>query len=382
MKKYILFILVLLSIFVLSSNKMKCIDYSTIELAKDAKSACLIEAKTSTILYAKNENERLAPASMTKVMSLIIIMEKIDKGEIQYSDVVTTPKEASSLGGSQIYLSENEEMTVEDLIKSMCIASANDATMSLAIYIGGSMDNFVNMMNDKVTSLNLKNTNFVNPYGFDDPNHYTSSLDMAIMSSYLINNYPKVLEYTKTYESYVREDSQKRFWLVNTNKLVKFLDGCDGLKTGYTSKSGYCLSATIKRNNNRFIAVAMGCSTSKIRNSEITNMLNYASNNYETITIVKKGQIMKKIRDINLYPNNFTLFSRNSIFITKKKNEQVKDIRYEEDFDYKNNIYKLKVFYNNELITILDLEPNKDVKEATILELMLVVFKEIFLITK
>ena len=209
---------------------------------------------------------------------------------IKLNDLVTTPKEASSLGGSQIYLCEGEQMSVHDLLKAMCIASANDASMSLAYYIGGNEKNFVNMMNNKVKELGLNNTNFVTPYGFDDENHYSSCYDMAIMASYLINNYPKILEYTSLYEDYVREDTEKRFWLVNTNKLVKFIDGVDGLKTGWTNNSGYCLTATISKNNERFIVVNMGNSSPSTRNKEVSELLQYAINNYETETIVSKDE--------------------------------------------------------------------------------------------
>ena len=295
---------ILLTICSFKLNAYENID-DNFSFSKDAKSSILIEGKTNTVLYSKNEHQRLAPASMTKIMTMLLVMENLKNNVISLQDMVTTPKVAAELGGSQIYLSEGEKMSVNDLLKSMCIASANDAALSLAYYIGGNEKNFVKKMNDKVKEMGLQNTNFITPYGFDDPNHYSSCYDMAIISSYLINNYPDILEYTSIYEDYVREDTEKRFWLVNTNKLVKFTEGVDGLKTGWTSNSGYCLTATISKNNERFIVVNMGNSSPTIRNKEVNELLQYAINNYEAIKIVDKNEVIRLL----LY---FLLLGKNS----------------------------------------------------------------------
>lgn len=347
-------------------------------LIVDAKSGCLIESKTNTIIYSKNENERLAPASMTKIMTMLLVMEKIDNKEISYNDVVTTPKIASDLGGSQIYLSEGEKMSVNDLLKSMCIASANDAALSLAVYVAGNEAGFVQMMNNKVQELGLNNTHFVNPYGFDNDNHYSSSYDMACIANYLITNHPDILNYTSVYEDYVREDTEKRFWLVNTNKLVKFLEGCDGLKTGWTNNSGYCLTATISKNNERFIAVTMGNSSPSIRNSEVTSLLQYGINNYETKTILSKDQIIKEINDVSITPKHIVLKPNKDVIIIKKKNEQLKNIELSSSIDLDNKSY-VDVYYDNKLYSRVYLETNVNVKKTSIWDLFLEIIKQLFL---
>lgn len=348
----------------------------------DSKSGCLIECTTRKLIYSKNEHERLAPASMTKIMTMILVMEKLYNNAINYNDMVTTPKEAAGLGGSQIYLSEGEQMSVHDLLKAMCIASANDAAMSLAIFVGGSEKNFVNMMNEKAKELLLNNTNFVNPYGFDDPNHYSSSYDMAIMASHLINNYPKILDYTSIYEDYVREDTEKRFWLVNTNKLIRFLEGVDGLKTGWTNNSGYCLTATIQKNNERFIAVSMGNSSPTIRNKEITELLQYGINNYETKKIICKDEIIREINDMSYHPNKIIFKTNKDVVILKNKNEKLKDIKITEKIDFENNEFYIDVYYDDKLYDRVFLISEEKIEKASIWELFIEVIKELFLSTK
>lgn len=377
-------LLIIILIFVINLNVSNALaiendNQELLEFCDDSKSSILIECKTNTVLYKKNENEKLAPASMTKIMTMLLVMEKIDANLINYNDLVTTPKEASNLGGSQIYLSEGEKMTVHDLLKAMCIASANDAAMSLACYIGGNEKNFVNMMNNKVKELGLVNTNFVNPYGFDDPNHYSSSYDMAIIASHLINNYPKILEYTSIYEDYVREDTEKRFWLVNTNKLVKFVDGVDGLKTGWTNNSGYCLTATISKNNERFIAVNMGNSSPTIRNKEITELLQYGLNTFETKILLSKGDIVKEIDDISKTPKNIILKASSDVIILKRKDEKTKNFELREYIDLENNNCYVDVYYDNLLYSRVKLISDDDIQNANIFKLILEVLKSILL---
>ena len=381
-KKIFFFLLLILTIFCLTSVDTKAVEIVQLDFSKDAKSSCLIDAKTNTVIFEKNKDEKLAPASMTKVMTMIIVMENISKNKLNYNDMVTTPKEAAELGGSQIYLSTGEQMSVNDLLKSMCIASANDAALTLAIHIGGTEKNFVKMMNETALLLNLKNTHFVNAYGFDDPDHYTSSYDMAIMASHLINNYPEILNYTSIYEDYVREDTEKRFWLVNTNKLVKFMNGVDGLKTGWTEDSGYCLTATISKNNERFIAVSMGNSTPAIRNQEVTELLNYAVNNYHTTFLYKKGDIIKEIKDKQYHPNYISLQLEKDVVILKNKTNALENFYYKEHINILNNESYIDVYYNNEFYSRVNLITINKVHKATLWELFLDILKELFLITK
>lgn len=216
MKKIIIFMLGLILPF---SIKAATTVSSEINLAQNAKSAILIEQSTGEVLFEKNSYEKIAPASMTKMMSLLLIMEKINDGKIKLGDVVTVSKNASSMGGSQILLEENEKMTVDDLIKGIAIASGNDAVVALAEYVAGTEENFVKMMNSKAKELDLTDTNFKNCHGLDAANHYSSAHDMSVIAKELLN-YEDILNYTSVYETYLREDTDRKIWLVNTNKHV------------------------------------------------------------------------------------------------------------------------------------------------------------------
>ncbi|WP_376766322.1 D-alanyl-D-alanine carboxypeptidase family protein [Thermoactinomyces mirandus] len=265
------------------------------DLAPEAVSAVLLDAGTGKILFEKNSHQALPPASITKVMTMLLVMEAIDRGKISWSDPVTISEHAASMGGSQIFLEQGERMTVHDLFKAMAVSSANDAAVALAEYLGGTEQNFVRMMNDKARELGLKNTHFQNANGLPAPDHYTSAYDIAVMSRELLS-YPKVTNYTGLYEDYLRKNTKKPFWLVNTNKLIRFYPGMDGLKTGYTSEAKYCLAATAKRGNLRLIAVVMGEPDIKKRNQEVVSMLDYAFNHYTSKRIFNKGDILAEIR--------------------------------------------------------------------------------------
>lgn len=260
-----------------------------IDLASNAKSAIIIEPTTGKIIFEKNSNERLEPASMTKIMTLLLTFEAIDNGRVSLDDMVNISKRAEDMGGSQMFLEAGSNIRLEEIIKGVSIASANDGAIALAEFIGGSVENFVDMMNKKVEDLGLSNTHFANPHGLHADNHYSSAYDMAIMASNLISH-EKVLSYTSIYEDYFNKPDGSRTWLVNTNKLVRFLEGVDGLKTGYTSEAGYCLTATAKKGNVRYITVVMGEPSSDIRSSETANMLNYAFNSFKLNTILDKSQ--------------------------------------------------------------------------------------------
>lgn len=260
-----------------------------IDLASNAKSAIIIEPTTGKIIFDKNSNERLEPASMTKIMTLLLTFEAIDNGRVSLDDMVNISKRAEDMGGSKMFLEAGSNIRLEEIIKGVSIASANDGAIALAEFIGGSVENFVDMMNKKSEDLGLSNTHFANPHGLHADNHYSSAYDMAIMASNLISH-EKVLNYTSIYEDYFNKPDGSRTWLVNTNKLVRFLEGVDGLKTGYTSEAGYCLTATAKKGNVRYITVVMGEPSSDIRSSETANMLNYAFNSFKLNTILDKSQ--------------------------------------------------------------------------------------------
>lgn len=260
-----------------------------VELATEARSAILIERDTGAVLYEKNAHEPLPPASMTKIMTMLLIMEAIDQGKLKLDERVRASEYAASMGGSQIFLEPGEEMTVDDLLKGVAIGSGNDASVALAERIAGSEEAFVHLMNEKARQLGLKHTAFENTTGLPAKNHYSTAYDMAVMAKELLK-YDLITKYTGTYEDYLRENTNKKFWLVNTNRLVKFYPGVDGLKTGYTSEAKYCLTATAKKGNMRVIAVVFGAPTPKARNAQITKMLDYAFSHYETKPLYKKDE--------------------------------------------------------------------------------------------
>lgn len=244
----------------------------------DAKSMILIEATTGAILYEMNADEPLPPASVTKIMTLLLVMEAVDLGKISLDDDVTVSPNAASMGGSQIYLEVGECMTVEEMIKAVIIASANDAALALAEHVCGSEAAFVAKMNERASELGMKNTNFENTNGLDDTTtaHLTSARDIAIMSAELIKH-ETILKYTTVWQDTLRDG---KFTLTNTNRLVRFYKGCNGLKTGSTSKAGYCMSASAKRDGLQLIAVVMGAKTRDIRNSIAKSLLDFGFASY------------------------------------------------------------------------------------------------------
>ncbi|MFU0791555.1 MAG: D-alanyl-D-alanine carboxypeptidase [Virgibacillus proomii] len=265
-------------------------------LTVDAKSAILIERDTGKILFNKNEHEKLSPASMTKIMTLLLIMEALEEGKLKLDEKLRISERAASMGGSQIFLEAGEEMSVEDLLKGIAVASGNDASVALAERIAGSEQAFVKKMNEKAKELQLKNTKFQNSTGLPADDHYSTAYDMAIMSKELLKH-ESVTTYTSIYEDYLRKGKENEFWLVNTNRLVKFYPGVDGLKTGYTSEAKYCLTATAEKDDMRVIAVVMGADSTKERNAQVSQMLDYAFNHFQTKKLFKKGD---KITELNL----------------------------------------------------------------------------------
>ena len=244
------------------------------DLNTQAKSALLMDAATGTVLYESNAHEALAPASVTKVMTMLLIMEAIHDGLIGWDDTVTASEAAAAKGGSQIYLKAGETMSVSDMVKSIAVSSANDCACAMAEHIAGSESAFVDKMNARALELGMADTHFVNCTGLDDDedaaSHKTSAYDIALMSRELMTKHPDIKKYTTIWMDTVRDGA---FGLSNTNKLVRFYSGATGLKTGFTSSAGYCLSATAERDGMELIAVVMGCETSQIRFSACKSML-------------------------------------------------------------------------------------------------------------
>ena len=248
-----------------------------VELELEAPSVLLMEKTTGQVLYAENEHERREPASVTKVMTLLLTMEAIEKGTIAYDDVVTVSAYAASMGGSNVYLAEGEQITVEELIKAVCVASGNDASVALAEHICGVTELFVAEMNNRAKELGMNDTTFVNCHGLPAEGHLTSAWDIALMSRQLIFRYPELRRFTTIWMDSLRGGA---FELANTNKLIRFYEGATGLKTGSTSSAGYCISATAERNGMELIAVVLGGSTSQQRFEDAKALLNYGFASY------------------------------------------------------------------------------------------------------
>ena len=264
------------------------------ELIKNATSGLLMEQSTGEIIFEKDKDKQVAVASMTKMVAQTIIMENIESGKIKWDDIVSVSKNAADMGGSQIYLTAGEKMSVKDLFKGISMASANDATVAMAEYIAGDEASFVKLMNKKVKELGLKNTTFKNSTGLDEEGHLSTAYDMAIIARNLLNH-EKILDFSSVYEDYLRQDTENKFWLVNTNKLVRFYDGADGLKTGHTDAAKYCLAATAKKDGMRLIAIVLGEENSKIRNSEAMALLDYGFNTKKITVVKKKDKVVKEL---------------------------------------------------------------------------------------
>jgi D-alanyl-D-alanine carboxypeptidase (penicillin-binding protein 5/6) len=303
-------------------NTYAHVQKSTTDLAPEAKSAILMDMDTGTIIFDKNSDLKLPPASITKIMTMLLIMEAIDSKKITWTDKVRTSENAASMGGSQIFLEVGEEMTVEDMMKGIAIASGNDASVAMAEFISGTEESFIEMMNKRAKELGMVNTHFSNTNGLPTSDHYSSAKDIAIMSRELLK-YEDITKYTSIYEDYLRKDSDKPFWLVNTNRLIKFYTGTDGLKTGYTSEAKYCLAATAKKGDMRVIAVVMGTPTPKVRNHHVTQMFDYAYSQYTTHPIYKKGDLLEKVKIDKGEVTHLQMVVPQQISVLAKKGESV-----------------------------------------------------------
>lgn len=292
LKKRLVSIILLLCIILSMSLGV----YGAEELKINAKSALLLDFNTGEIIYKLNENDRLAPASITKIMTLLLAIEAVDSGKIGLKDQVVISSHAEGMGGSQVYLEAGESQELEELFKAIAIRSANDAAVAVAEYISGSEDVFVKKMNDRAKALGMKNTQFSNASGLPDDNHYISAYDVALMSKELLKH-DKINELMSIYmyDMKVGKNKPSVQTMVNTNRLIKEYEGATGIKTGSTKEAGYCLSGSAKRDNLQLIAVVMGAENSKIRFDEAKRMLDYGFANYDSISIGKKGDIIAVI---------------------------------------------------------------------------------------
>ncbi|MDB4868370.1 MAG: D-alanyl-D-alanine carboxypeptidase [Cohnella sp.] len=298
------------------------------DLAPGARSAILMDADSGTVVFEKNIHDALPPASITKIMTMLLVMEAIDQGRLKLTDKVQVSEYAASMGGSQIFLEPGEQMTVDDMLKGIALASGNDASVAVAEKLAGTEEEFVRMMNDRAKELGMTDTKFVNSNGLPASGHVSSAHDIAVMSRELLK-YEQITKYTGLYQDYLRKDSEKPFWLVNTNKLVRFYHGADGLKTGFTSEAKFCLSATARRDNLRLIAVVMGEPNTKTRNAEVSHLFDYAFAQYTNVPIYKKGDAIGTVKVEKGTKPELPLVAKHSYSILLKKGEAGQGIRHE-----------------------------------------------------
>ena len=376
MKKIIITIFILLII-------IKC-DYVSAEINLDlkSKSAIMIEESSKKILFEKDAHEKMAPASMTKIMTLLLVAEAISDNRISLDQEVTASEYAVSMGGSQVYLEANSKYKISELIKAVGIGSANDAAVVLAEVVGGTVENFVAMMNNKAKELGLTDTNFKNPHGLDEANHYSTAYDMVMIASELVK-YDFILDVTSTYEDHFTHPNGNSIWLVNTNSLIRFYDGVDGLKTGFTTEAGYCLTATKKVDDMRILTVTMNAETKDDRNSDTIKLMESAFSMYNVKKVIDKNNSLGKTfvnKSTQKYVNYY-LEDDAKLLLTK----DTRDIKY----DYKINVDnltaplkagdvvgKLKLTYDNESVEY-NIIINEDVKKANYFETLYSYFKDI-----
>jgi len=356
---------------------------SNIELLKNAKAGLLIEESTGEIIFEKEKDKQLAVASMTKMMAQILILENIEKKNIKWTDVVTVSKNAADFGGSQIYLSPNEKMTVKDLFKGISMASANDATVAMAEYIAGSEEKFVKQMNKKAKEIGLKNTVFKNSTGLDTEGHISSAYDMAVIARTLLSH-KEILNFSSVYEDYLRVDTPNKFWLVNTNKLVRTYSGADGLKTGHTDNAGYCLAVTAKKDNMRLIAVVLGEETAATRNKEASELLDYGFNNKEIKIIKEKKNLIKKIKldnatkkEIKIYPKNDIAILNDKGINKSKYKTKVKLNKIKLPLNKNDTVGKIIVYENKKIIKEENLITKEKVEKLTFIKMFIENLKNI-----
>lgn len=339
----------------------------------EAKSALLMEPSSGKIIYEKNSHEKFAPASVTKIMTMLLAMEAIDTGKIKLEDEITISENSKKMGGSSMILDTGEIRTVEEILKGIAIASGNDAAVAMAEYLGGSESAFVDMMNEKARSLNMKDTDFKNCTGLSAEGHFTTAYDISIMSRELLKH-PKILKYSGTYMETISKGRKTPIGLVNHNKLVRFFDGCDGLKTGFTNEAKYCISATAVRSNVRMLAIIMGAPTYKIRNSDASMLMNYGFSKFETKKVIAKDQELEKIV-LNKKGDKFLIAKAQKDFLITlergEKNEITKKIVIEEGLkEFKKDVAIgfCEIYVDNKLSGKIIIYSDRDIKKSRVWE--------------
>lgn len=375
MKKRMLLMIVIMLLF---STPI----YANNELAGMAKSAYLMEVSSGKVLLEKNATEKCYPASMTKMMSLILVFEALKQQQITLEEIVSVSENAASMGGSQVYLEPNEQISVHDLLKSTIIASANDAMVALAEKVSGSVSGFVDAMNQKAKDYGLVNTQFTNTTGLHDENHYTCAQDMASIATHLLEvGGDELLEYSSTYDAYIREKSPNPFWLVNTNKLIKYLDGVDGLKTGFTQEAKSCITVTALRSGLRLVAVVMGEPDSKVRNLEVSELIDFGFGKIELQPLFQKNEMIEE-RTFDLgNPNKTTLVTLDAVGVVVEKGKKLsiisKEINlFQDSYPYlaKECVGEVKLTFDNQETLIVPISVKEDIHRLTFIQLFFISF--------
>lgn len=357
--------------------------YAEEQINVEAKSAILMEATSGKVIFEKNSHEKFAPASVTKVMTMLLAMEAIDNGKIKFSDKITASENAKKMGGSTMLLDTGEVRTVEEIIKGIAIASGNDAAVAMAEYLGGTEENFVTLMNTRAKELGMKDTTFKNCTGLPADGHLSSAYDISIMSRELLKH-PSVLKYTGTYMETISEGRKSPIELVNHNKLVRFFKGCDGLKTGFTNEAKYCISATATRDGVRMLSVIMGAPTFKMRNRDASMLMNYGFSKFESKKVVVKDQDVEKISMSKNGDKFFMARAKDDLTLTYPKGSGDKIVSKvalsaQKDRYAKGEVVgKCQYYLNEDVIGSVDLYADRDIKKANFLENIKFNFKHIF----
>ena len=349
-----------------------------VDLNISSEGAILMDEDSGTILYTKNEHEKLRPASVTKVMTLLLTMEALDRGDIKLTDKVPCSTKARQMGGSQIWLNETEELTVDEMLKAICVVSANDCTVAMAEFLGGTEEAFVQKMNDRAKELGMNDTTFKNSHGIDEEGHMTSAYDIAIMSRELSKNHPSIHNYTTIWMDTLRDGKSQ---LVNTNKLVRFYSGATGLKTGSTSQALFNLSATATRNDLKLIAVVMRGPTSQQRFDDAKGLLDYGFANFSNKVIINKGDVAQTVSIEKARKNEVDIVAENNLSALLNKGAE-KDVRTEiildenikAPIDYYQKVGVERCYLGDELIGEINLVANEKVEAKKYIDF----FSEIF----
>ena len=348
-----------------------------------SESRVIMEVSTGKVLYEKDADTPKAPASMTKIMTMLLIMEAIDDGRLSMDDEVNISTNASGMGGSQAYLEANTTSKVSTLLTAIAIGSANDASVAMAEKIGGTEENFVNMMNKRAKQLGAENTTFKNPHGLDEDGHLTTARDLAIIARELITKHEEILKLTSTYETTITHANGKSLWLVNTNKLIKFYNGLDGLKTGFTGNAGYCLTGSMKRNDMRLITVTMKAPTKEDRNTDTISMMEYAYSMFYKDTILKSDKKLGTMFIDNSKKRKVNYYLEKDVTVVVPKD--VRNIDYKYTIDLTNTkaplkkgdkVGTLKLSVNNEEISY-NVIVNESVLKSNFFNRILNYFKDI-----